>query len=87
MYVNVFLLDWPSSDKQLEVDVVRKHIQNCGIEKLLMCLDISFTVGVSKLVAGFERITAVLPRTQILRDVTFCCCLRGSRRCRGTTFV
>lgn len=71
VYVNVFLLNWPSSDKQLEVDVVRKRIQNCCIEKLLMCVDISFAVGVAKLVAGFERITAVLPRIQVLRDVAF----------------
>jgi hypothetical protein len=58
----VFLLDWPSSDKQLEVDIVRKRIQKCCIEKLPMCIEISFTVGMAKLVAGFERITAVLPR-------------------------
>jgi hypothetical protein len=58
----VFLLDWPSSDKQLEIDVVRKRILKCCIEKLLMCVEISFTVGMAKLVAGFVRITAVLPR-------------------------
>jgi len=58
----VFLLDWPSSDKQLEVDVVRKRIQKCCIEKLFMCVEISFTVGMAKLATGFDRITAVLPR-------------------------
>jgi len=56
----VFVLDWPSCDKQPEVDVVRKRIQKCCIEKLLMCVEISFAVGVAKLVAGFEHITAVL---------------------------
>jgi len=52
-----------------------------------MCVEISFAVGVAKLVAGFERITAVLPRIQVLLSVTFCRCLRGSRSCRGTSFV
>lgn len=83
----MFLLDWPSFDKQLEVDVVRERIQKCCIEKLLMCVEISFTVGVAKLVAGFEHFTAVLPRIQVFRAVTFCRRLRGSRSCRGTTFV
>lgn len=83
----MFLLNWPSSDKQLEVDIVRKRIQNCCIEKLLMCVDISFTVGVAKLVAGFERITAVLPRIQVLRDVVFLPSPSRFPKLLGTTFV